>query len=190
MRKILYIHGAFSSGLSFQRIQEKLPRHDSLMAEYTVEQRLDDVIAQLSEMVSRESTPVDIVSHSLGGIIGVAVAKQNLNVRSILTMSTPFGGSKVADLLRWISPHELYRSLQCNSSLLQDLQTEPLRCKHRSVITTVGNNPMMYEPNDGVVSLKSQLGATKSEQIKVPLNHFEVLMSDTVVSLIKDFTFK
>jgi pimeloyl-ACP methyl ester carboxylesterase len=189
MRKILYIHGAFSSSLSFQRIREKLPKHEAITIDYTVDQKINEVIDSVNALLSHEEGPIDIVAHSLGGIVGTSVAKQSEKIRSIVTLSTPFGGSKVADLLRWISSHELYKSL-CPTTLLQELQAGPLRCKHRCVITTVGNNPMMYEPNDGVVTLKSQMAAIHAEQIQVPINHFEILLSDTTVKLIKEFTFK
>jgi pimeloyl-ACP methyl ester carboxylesterase len=188
MRKILYIHGAFSSGLSFKRIQEKLPKHEAIFAQYTVDEPLEDIIAKVLEQIGDEE--VDIIAHSMGGIVGVAVAQQNERVKSIITMSTPFAGSRVAELLRWISGHELYRSLNGQNEVLRTLQKTPLHCKHRCVITIVGNNPLMYEPNDGVVSLRSQLAVPHAEQIQVSLNHFEVLMSDATVKLIKEFTFK
>jgi pimeloyl-ACP methyl ester carboxylesterase len=189
MRKILYIHGAFSSGLSFKRIQERLPKHEAMFAEYTVNQQLEEIVEQVGTIV-KQHDELDIIAHSLGGIVGVAVAQQNENIRSIITLSTPFGGSKVADLLRWLSSHELYRSLHGQNVILRRLQKTPLHCKHRCIVTTVGNNPMMFEPNDGVVSLKSQTAVPHAEQIQVPLNHFEVLLSDTTLKLIKDFTFK
>lgn len=189
MRKILYIHGAFSSGLSFQRIQEKLPKHEAIFASYTVDQSISTIVSNVGALVANEEE-FDIIAHSMGGLVGVALAQQNTKVRSVITLSTPFGGSKVADMLKWFSGHELYQTLNGQSAVLRGLQSKPLHCKHRCVITTVGNNPMMYEPNDGVVSLKSQLAVPHAEQIQVPLNHFEVLLSNTTVKLIKEFTFK
>lgn len=190
MRTVLYIHGAFSSGLSFQRIQEKLPKHDIIVAEYSVDQPLDEVIAFTKDLIADETQNIDIIAHSLGGIIAAAASIDNPRVNSILTLSSPFGGSRIADVMKWFSGHELFRSLNGHNAILAQIQRTPPKCKHRAVVTCVGNNPMMFEPNDGVVSLKSQMALPHAEQIKVDLNHFEVLLSDTTVKLIKEFTFK
>lgn len=195
MRTVIYIHGAFASGLSFQRIKENLPKHVSHTPEYAVDQPMEEVIAKIDQLVNEIGDDVHLVAHSLGGIAATAVAQRNSLVKSVLTMSTPFGGSRIADSLRWFSAHELYQTLNSNSLLLRDIQRTAVPCRMHSIITTVGNNPMMYEANDGVVSLKSQLALPKTvnntevQKTKVALNHFEVLLSNTSIKLIKEFTF-
>lgn len=188
MHKILYIHGAFSSSLSFRYIQDHLPEHESLAVEYSVEQSLDDLVSFVSQTV-KQHEDIHIVAHSLGGVIGVAAALQNKNVASVLTISSPFGGSRAAEMLRWVNSHELYRSLYSQNHVLKKVRTKPLHCQHRCIVTTYGDNPMMFEPNDGVVSFESQMAVTHAERIEVPFNHFEVLLSDTTIDLIKEFTF-
>lgn len=190
MKTIVYIHGAFSSGVSFQRIIEALPKHDMLTPQYTVTQPLGEIIDQVNDLISELDSDVHIVAHSLGGIVGVGVAHINDRVKSVLTMSTPFGGNRIANALRWFNTHELYKSLATSNPILQTIAKKPLECKFKSIITTVGNNPMMFEKNDGVVSLKSQTALTYGEKVAIPLNHFEVLLSDETVKQVKNFTFK
>jgi pimeloyl-ACP methyl ester carboxylesterase len=190
MKKVVYIHGAFSSGVSFQRIMEALPKHEMITPQYDVKQSLGDIIDAVNDLIIELDSDVHIVSHSLGGIVGVGVAHINDRVKSVLTMSTPFGGSRLANTLRWFNTHELYRSLASNNPILTAISRKPLECDLKSIITTVGNNPMMFEKNDGVVSLKSQTALQYGEKVAIPLNHFEVLLSNETVNLVKNFTFK
>lgn len=189
MKNIVYIHGAFSSGTSFQRIKEAMPEHHAWFPQYDVSQPLDDIIQAVDDIVSNIGSDVHIVSHSLGGVVGVGVAHLNPAVRSVLTMSSPFGGSRIANTLKWFNSHQLYRTLTSSNQILHAIK-KPLAVPLRSIITTVGNNPMMFEKNDGVVSLKSQNTLPYGEKFSVPLNHFEVLLSNISNDLIRDFTFK
>ncbi len=54
------------------------------------------------------------------------------------------------------------------------------------VVTTVGQSPWINEPNDGVVTLKSMRSRQDFELVEIPLNHYEVVLSDRVVELILD----
>jgi hypothetical protein len=48
----------------------------------------------------------------------------------------------------------------------------------------------MHEPNDGVVTIASQKHHADMELIEVDYNHYEVVLSDQVVKLIKERTNK
>lgn len=189
MTKIVYIHGAFCTGLSFTRIKENLPQHVAVLPEYAVEQPLQEVIARISSQITHEGEDVHIVAHSLGGLVAVAVAQRNTLVKSVVTMGSPFGGSVAADAFKWFSSHQLYQSLDKNGSVIRSIQDNLLPCPVRCIITTSGNNPMLYEANDGVVSIKSQMALKSAERIRVNINHSEVLMSDVAIGLVKEFIF-
>lgn len=190
MKTVVYIHGAFSSGVSFRHLIDGLPAHNVVTPEYTVDEPLTQVIDRINDQVNALGTDVDIVAHSLGGIVATGLGHINDRVQSVLTMSTPFGGSRIASALSWFNGHELYKSLASNSPILRAISGTKLPCRLRSIITTVGNNPMMFEKNDGVISLRSQVALGYGEKIHIPLNHFEILLSKQTIDLIKDFTFK
>lgn len=190
MTRIIYIHGAFSTGLSFARIKENLPEHEALLPEYTVDMPLQDVVNSVDSIIKESKVPVHIVSHSLGGLIGVAVAQRNNLVQSVVTMSSPFGGSPAADTLKWFSSHQMFKSLDRSGTVLRNIHNNLLPCPVRCIITTSGNNPMILEHNDGVVSVKSQMALKSAERLVLDVNHFEVLLSDASIQLIKDFVFK
>ena len=52
--------------------------------------------------------------------------------------------------------------------------------------TTAGKSPWVVEENDGVVTLKSMKYLPDMELIELPLNHYEVVISDKTVNLIKE----
>ena len=115
MTNIVYIHGAFASPMSFQRIREQLPSHVATLPEYDVSSPLTNIISKVEHVIDEMGTDVHLVAHSLGGITVMYLAQNHPRVKSVFTMSSPFGGSKIADSLRWFSGHELYRTLDSNN---------------------------------------------------------------------------
>lgn len=186
---IVYIHGAFASQRSFVRIKDKLPAHTQITPEYSVETELSQIIENIDAMITQYGKPVSIVGHSLGGVIAVAIANNNPLVQKIITMGTPFGGCKAADLFKWFNPHVMFDGISTKSTIIRKNLASKLKCPVRSLVTTHGNNPMFFEPNDGVVSVASQISLKGPEYIQVPFSHSEVLMTDDAVNYIKEFIF-
>jgi hypothetical protein len=54
------------------------------------------------------------------------------------------------------------------------------------VVTTRGASPWIQEPNDGVVTIESQQYRTDFELVELPLNHYEVVISNAVVDIVLD----
>ena len=55
-----------------------------------------------------------------------------------------------------------------------------------NIVTTRGDSPWIHEPNDGVVTIDSMQARTDFELIELPLNHYEVVLSNQVVEIILD----
>ena len=189
MKTILYIHGAFSSSNAFNRIREKLPEHEAIFVEYTVEQNLRQVIDDCVKRLKVNGQHVSIVAHSLGGVLGSIIAQKSDMVDQVVTMSTPFGGNKAADILKWFNPHPMFETISASSPLMRQLHSEPAGAPTLSIITTSGHNPMMKEENDGVVSIDSQTAWWCPEYVQVPYSHIDILMADEPISIIKGFLF-
>jgi Uncharacterised protein family (UPF0227) len=189
MTTILYIHGAFSTPGSFTRIKEKLPLHESIEIEYNVGDNIDVVIANSVKKLKANGERVSIVAHSLGGVLAAIIAQNCSLVDKTVTMSTPFGGSKAADMMKWFNPHPMFETISSQSALLRKLYQSGAGCPTLSLVTTRGQNPMINEENDGVVSIKSQTAWKAPDYISVPYNHFEVLMADETITIIKEFLF-
>lgn len=189
MKTILYIHGAFSSSNAFNRIKEKLPEHEAIAVNYTVDQDLKQVINDTVKMLKDNGKRVSIVSHSLGGILGSIVAQKCDLVDSVVTMSTPFGGSKAADIMKWFNPHPMFETICSGSHLLRSLYNERAGAPTLSIVSTAGQNPMMKEENDGVVSIASQTAWDEPEYKYIPYSHVDILMANEPIAMIEEFVF-
>ena len=106
MTRILYIHGANASPLSFNYIKSKLPKHYAFDVTYDAHDPLDDLI-ELAENHLVE--PSHIIAHSLGGIIAVALSQRvSDKVLSVSTLATPFGGSEAATTASILLPFNTF----------------------------------------------------------------------------------
>lgn len=138
--------------------------------------------------------PVTMICHSFGGVLGVSGArrilteKDDLNI-SVVTMGSPLGGSAMASFLKMLKPSStFFRNIGSYDSFMKEFMSEPLPCRTRALITTEGHADWMNEPNDGVVTVGSQMyyeGDPYFYPATVKTNHFEVLLSDKAVGYIK-----
>lgn len=187
---VWYIHGANSTPLAFAYIKSRLPEHDMVDVAYGHDQSIAELIDALVESVDVEERPVNIIGHSLGGVIGAAVAQKSTNVRKLVTLAAPFGGSKAAGVLRWAVASNLLDDIQPHSSVVSGLRQRSLTTPTISFVTTAGY-PLVFfnEPNDGVVTVQSQMALKGPQYIEKQVNHFEVLLDPTVVDQINAFIF-
>jgi pimeloyl-ACP methyl ester carboxylesterase len=128
------------------------------------------------------------VAHSLGGIyslhIANAIPKQVLGA---ITLSTPYGGAEVAEFARFFLPFSrLLRDIGPNSWAFK--QADKIKIQHpwTNIVTVKGNSPFLLEPNDGVVTISSQKHHADMELLEIDYNHYEVVLSDKVIEIIKE----
>jgi hypothetical protein len=62
----------------------------------------------------------------------------------------------------------------CIRSMHAETYTKPVQ----HLIATVGFNPFIYEPNDGVLPLKSQIGWTCGPTVDIATNHYEIMLHE------------
>lgn len=184
--KILFVHGAYATPLSFAYIKDRLPYAEFIDFSYTTRDPIDEAVEALVSLIEQEG-PVTIISHSLGGLISIAAAKRVSLVDKIITLSSPLGGSRIAGFLRYVYPRQLFDDIHMNSRFVRSLKKGPLPCPILSVVTTEGAQLLIPEPNDGVVSVSSQKAIEGPRYVEMPLNHFEVLLSRDVVDVISLF---
>lgn len=182
MKKICYIHGAWASPRSFAWIKEHLPPHEVIDIQYSCSRNVTSTVADIEKTIKNVG-PVNIISHSLGGVMAVALAGRCSNVEKVATMSSPFGGSRAASFLQFITPGSFMSEIQPHSPLMREARNAsvvPL-----CLVTTAGRSASMVEPNDGVVTIKSQMALDAAHYVKLPVNHFEILLSDETIHHIK-----
>lgn len=187
MTHIVYIHGANATPKSFSYLERTLPEHTSSYVVYDASTKLTDTIQAAAEKIDQ---PCHIISHSLGGIIGVAVAQYlgGDNIHTITTISTPFGGSETADRMRLVMPfNTFFKNIRTTNPVLKAVRTLGPPVPTLNIITTGGQSPFEPKPNDGVVTVESQLAFNGTHRVQLPYTHFEVLMDNEVSSTIALF---
>lgn len=186
---ILYLHGANMTERSFILFRKSM-KQNSFCPEYHIDDGLKENIKYIEKEATKhfQGKPVDIIAHSMGGIIALALLKDNFPIRRIVTMSAPFGGSIVAGQLKYMFPaHQLFADIDHGSSLIKELKSQKITVPMKSFVTVSGGSPLKLSQNDGVVSVESQLDLKGPKYKKVKLNHFEILLCEDIVQETKEF---
>lgn len=183
---IWYIHGAYSTSRTFNWIKRELPDHDAVNIDYSTYIPVARILDQLVERAEASDETFDVIGHSLGGILAVALSQRTDRVRRVVTLSTPFGGSRLAAFMQFLAPGSLMEDIQPYSNLLTTVRSTPLTIPVTSVVTTGGTSPMMFERNDGVVTISSQMALDGPTYVEHDLSHFEVLLDNDVAKKITE----
>lgn len=189
---IVYIHGANATPHSFNFIKTRLPTHGVTNIRYDAHDPLDEIIAQAeATILSDVKEPYHIVAHSLGGIVAVALSQRGNNrhmIKSISTLSTPFGGSEAATAASVLMPFNTFiKNINTHNPTLREIIAIGAVVPTMNIITTAGGTMFERRPNDGVVTILSQVAFDGTYMVQVDLNHFEVLLSPTVTDYIERF---
>ena len=182
---LVYIHGANATSESFNYIRSKLGNgidinYDSRNG---FENNLNDMRSTL-----QDHKDLVFIAHSLGGIYSLHLANSiPKQILGAVTLSTPYGGAEVADYAQYFLPFSrLMRDIGPSSWVMR--QSDKIKIQHpwTNIVTVKGQSPFMHEPNDGVVTIASQKHHKDMELVEVECNHYEVVLSDEVVRLIKE----
>ncbi len=181
---LVYIHGASATSESFNYIRSKLG--DGIDINYDSRNGFEN---NLEEMKSRLESVNDIffVAHSLGGIYALHLANyMPKQVKGAVTLSTPYGGAEVADYVQYFLPFSrLMRDIGPSSWSMRQANKIKIQHPWTNVVTVRGQSPFMLAPNDGVVTIASMKHHADMELIEVELNHYEVVLNDEVIDIIR-----
>ena len=182
---LVYIHGASATSESFNFIRNKIGvginvNYDSRNG---FENNLKDIQQQLEGVEN-----IFFIAHSLGGIYSLHLANAMPDqVLGAITLSTPYGGAEVAEFAKFFLPFSrLMRDIGPSSWAMKQASKIKIQHPWTNIVTIKGQSPFIHEPNDGVVTIASQKHHDDMELVEVDYNHYEVVLSDTVVRLIKE----
>ena len=185
---LVYIHGASATSESFNYIRKQITGYEDLVINYDsrngFEKNLADMRYQLSNYHS-----IFFICHSLGGIYALHLADElKGKVLGAVTLSTPYGGAEVADVAKYFMPYSrLLKDIGPSSWAMRQGDAIDIHHPWTNVVTVKGNSPWVPQPNDGVVTVSSQKHHTQGmELIDLDYNHYEVVLSDCVVEIIKE----
>ena len=182
---LVYIHGASATSESFNYIRSKLGsgidiNYDSRNG---FENNLTEMIEQLKNVKD-----MAFVAHSLGGIYSLHIANaMPNNVKGAVTLSTPYGGAEVADFAQFFLPFSrLMRDIGPSSWAFKQASKIKIQHPWTNIVTVKGQSPFLLSHNDGVVTIASQKHHEDMELVEVDYNHYEVVLAEPVVNIIKE----
>jgi pimeloyl-ACP methyl ester carboxylesterase len=189
MKTVAYIHGLNSSHRSFGYLTKCFPDHNIVRVNYDSHQPLKDSILQVGEQLPKG--PIALVGHSLGGLIAsLLVCAQPNRYTELVTISSPLGGSRAAQALRWVPGHlPVLESLTPQSVFIRAVRDFKAEIPTLSIISTGGHLPTSAEKNDSVVTVLSQRALPYGKKIEVKANHFEILMHEKTVEHVRRHLF-
>jgi len=183
--QLVYIHGASATSESFNYIRSKIG--DGIAINYDSRNGFENNLADMMEQL-KDVKDMAFVSHSLGGIYSLHLANaMPKQVVGAVTLSTPYGGAEVAEFAKFFLPFSrLMRDIGPSSWAFK--QADKIKIQHpwTNVVTVKGQSPFMHEPNDGVVTISSMKHHTDMELVEVDYNHYEVVLSDQIVDIIRE----
>jgi len=155
-RPILFIHGIFHNRAAFAWLIQKLAlwgwRHfqqiNLLTSIHSIPSMAEQTARHVKELLQRhKARQVDIVAHSMGGIIAryfTQVLKGDKVVRNLVTLGTPHQGTKLSHYS--FLPH--LKELSPKSKLLRKLNSAPLP-KSTQGLSVSGDLDLFIQPKQG-----------------------------------------
>ena len=188
--QLVYIHGASATSESFNYIRSKIGGKD-MIVNYDSRNGFENNLAAIKEQIGK-TKDIFFVAHSLGGIYSLHLANAIPDqVLGAVTLSTPYGGAEVAEFAKFFLPFSrLMRDIGPSSWAMR--QADRIKIQHPwcNVVTVRGQSPFMAEANDGVVTISSMRHHADMELVEVDYNHYEVVLSDQIVEIIRERTDK
>ena len=184
--KLVYIHGASATSESFNYIRQQIGGKD-IVIDYDSRNGFENNLLAIKEKLGK-TKDIFFIAHSLGGVYALHLANSiPKQVVGAVTLSTPYGGAEVADVAKFFLPYSrLMKDIGPKSWAMSHIDNIELQHPWCNVVTVKGQSPWIMAPNDGVVTITSQKQHEGMELVEVEYNHYEVVLNDHVVSIIKD----
>ena len=185
---LVYIHGANATSDSFNYIREHVGGHKDLVINYDSRNGFQKNLADIQEQLSGHDR-MFFICHSLGGIYALHLANaMPKKVVGAVTLSTPYGGAEVADVAKYFLPYSrLLKDIGPNSWAMRQANKIDVQHPWTNIVTVRGDSPWVLGHNDGVVTINSQRHHAKDmELVEVEYNHYEVVLNEQVVEIIKE----
>lgn len=184
--KLVYLHGAHGSETCFNYLRSKLD-YDNVVLPYLSSERFEDNLKTLLEKCLNLNDQVFFIGHSLGGIYAYHLAQLLMDkVVGAVTIAAPYGGTFLCDLLGVFFPHyPLWKDVSTRSPVIRSLRKMSAPTNWHQIVCQTKRTGYLMENNDGLLTVSSQMALSGVNYIPVESTHYEVLMNDDVVSIIR-----
>jgi pimeloyl-ACP methyl ester carboxylesterase len=184
---LVYIHGANATSESFNYIRNHIGGTD-LVINYDSRNGFQKNLEDIGDQI-KDCSDIFFICHSLGGIYALHLAnKFPEKVIGAVTLSTPYGGAEVADVAKYFLPYSrLLKDIGPNSWAMREARKIDVQHPWCNIVTIRGDSPWVIGKNDGVVTIDSQKHhGNDMDLIEVEYNHYEVVLSDQVIKIIRE----
>jgi pimeloyl-ACP methyl ester carboxylesterase len=141
---VLLVHGLVDNRSVFARMRHDLRRRglrrvvpvELPLRTASVEDGARMLAVAVAAAAGEDDGPVQIVAHSLGGLVARYYVQRmggDQRVRSLITLATPHGGTRLAELVPRALPYPLLAQLRPGSPLLTELAEPAPGCRTRIV---------------------------------------------------------
>jgi len=183
---IVYIHGNRQSANTFNFIRTQIVGYQEIVLEYdSADGFYNNHQAMLQKLEGVEN--IFFIAHSLGGIHALHLANElSDKVLGGVTLSTPYGGSEAAQVIKYLMPfNQVLKDIHPRSAPILEANRFEIRHPWTNVVSTSGDSPLMLAANDGVVTQNSMRSRDNINLIEVESNHFEIVLNPQTVDIIK-----
>jgi len=190
--KIVYIHGATASERSFAYIQKSIRADKPVYLNYDKDTRAKENLQRMYDILDYEDGPFFFVCHSLGGIYATYLQQEfSTATKGVVSLATPFGGSEIATWGSMLNPgYQLFKDITTSSSFIKNSTAINITCPWTQIVTTEGDVPWLTGRNDGIVTRWSMTCRSDVDYVTVDRNHYEIILSQRVVDIIKQRAYK
>lgn len=181
--KFFFIHGAWASPASFNYLRDKLrDKYETAAASYDCQKMaVADMIDTTREHMYGACRPGDnniVVGHSLGGLIALSLEDEPL-VSRVVTIASPLAGLQMNRLMEFYlsfrSP--ILGKIAAGSNFISSLHSKKYTKPIDTIVAAKGFNPLLTEPNDGVLTIECQTSWLPPNARLRPIaaSHFDIL---------------
>jgi pimeloyl-ACP methyl ester carboxylesterase len=190
--KVVYIHGATASERSFAYIQKSIRADNPIYLNYDKDTTAKDNLQNMYDKLDYEDGPFFYVCHSLGGIYATYLQQEfSTATHGCVSLATPFGGSEIATWGSMLNPgYQLFKDITTSSKFIKNSKDIKITCPWTQIVTTEGDVPWLTGRNDGIVTQWSMTCRNDIDYISVDRNHYEIILSQRVVDIIKQRLYK
>lgn len=181
----VFIHGANQNSSCWHYIANSLNPSNYTFIDYDSKFSFDENLNSMIETINQLKN-IFFVAHSLGGIYSVHLYNQyRKNVKGAVTLSTPYGGSSLARMLRCYFPSvQLFQDICPSSDPIAEANKVTIDVPWTQIVSVDGHHPIHIVPNDGVVTIRSMMHRQDIDYIKIDCDHYNILQSEEVVEKI------
>jgi pimeloyl-ACP methyl ester carboxylesterase len=183
---IVYIHGNRQTADSFNFIRTQITGHQEVVLSYdSANGFYNNHEAMLKELDGVDD--IFFVAHSLGGIHAMHLADElSDKVLGGVTLSTPYGGSEAAQVIKYLMPfNQVLKDIHPRSGPIMKASRFQIQHPWTNLVSTGGDSPLMLTANDGVVTHNSMRSRNDINLVEVDSNHFEIVLNPATVTIIK-----